>query len=229
MKILIIEDNPMWLNKIKNIAIEKLPNFGIVSTDSISENINIKEYDLFILDIEVKDKNGIELGLKIKEENSNASIIYVSAYYTYLTQGYKTRAIAFVLKDDIRFDDLLRDAIDDFLNEKRRFSISLKIKSGVREYNVLLKDIIYIESYGRKIVYHTEDKEIEVYEKISDAEDRLSSHDFLRIHKSYIVNLAHVQYIKSYTATLDNGIILPCSELKYKDIVAKYAVYKGRF
>ena len=71
--------------------------------------------------------------------------------------------------------------------------------------------------------------EIEVYEKISDAEGRLSSHDFLRIHKSYIVNLAHVQYIKSYTATLDNGIILPCSELKYKDIVAKYAVYKGRF
>lgn len=120
MKVLIIEDNPMWLNKINNIAIEKLPDFSIVSTDSISENINIKEYDLFILDIEVKDKNGIELGLKIKEENSNASIIYVSAYYTYLTQGYKTRAIAFVLKDDIRFDDLLRDAIDDFLNEKKK-------------------------------------------------------------------------------------------------------------
>lgn len=229
MKVLIIEDNPMWLNKINNIAIEKLPDFSIVSTDSISENINIKEYDLFILDIEVKDKNGIELGLKIKEENCNASIIYVSAYYTYLTQGYKTRAIAFVLKDDIRFDDLLKEAIDDFLNEKRRFSISLKLKSGVREFNVLLKDIIYIESYGRKIVYHTEDKEIEVYEKISDAENRLSGHDFLRIHKSYIVNLEHVQYIKSYAATLDNGIILPCSELKYKDIVAKYTVYKGRF
>ena len=58
MKVLIIEDNPMWLNKINNIAIEKLPDFSIVSTDSISENINIKEYDLFILDIEVKDKNG---------------------------------------------------------------------------------------------------------------------------------------------------------------------------
>ena len=49
MKVLIIEDNPMWLNKINNIAIEKLPDFSIVSTDSISENINIKEYDLFIL------------------------------------------------------------------------------------------------------------------------------------------------------------------------------------
>ena len=46
------------------------------------ENLNIQYYNLFILDIEVKDKNGIDLGLRIKEENPQASIIYVSAYYT---------------------------------------------------------------------------------------------------------------------------------------------------
>lgn len=229
MKSLIIEDDLNWLNRILNITQEKLPECIIDISDSINDTLNIKYYNLFILDIEVKDKNGIDLGLRIKEENPQASIIYVSAYYTYLTQGYKTRAIAFVLKDDLRFDELLKEAIDDYLLENSKINLSIKLKSGAVEYNIKLKDIIYIESYGRQLVYHTSDNNIEVYEKISDAENKLNNFDFLRIHKSYIVNMEHVLYIKNYAASLDNEIILPCSELKYKEIINKYTVYRGKF
>ena len=68
MKALIIEDDLNWLNRILNITQEKLPECIIDISDSINDTLNIKYYNLFILDIEVKDKNGIDLGLRIKEE-----------------------------------------------------------------------------------------------------------------------------------------------------------------
>lgn len=231
MRIIIIEDDLYWQKRIHNIVRDYFSDSAdiIETVDLIPDSINITDYNLFILDIEVKDKNGIEFGLRIKEENTKASIIYVSAYYSYLTQGYKTRAIGFVLKDDLRFDELLIETIDDFYREKRSSLASIKLKSGIQEYTVLLKDIIYIESYGRQLVYHTSDNSIKVYEKISDAENKLKDSDFLRIHKSYLVNMAHIKFIRNYATMLNNGQILPCSELKYKEIVSRFTIYKGKF
>lgn len=98
MKALIIEDDLNWLNRILNITQEKLPECIIDISDSINDTLNIKYYNLFILDIEAKDKNGIDLGLRIKEENPQASIIYVSAYYTYLTQGLQNKSHCLCVK-----------------------------------------------------------------------------------------------------------------------------------
>ena len=79
-------------------------------------------------------------------------------------------------------------------------------------------EILYIEAYDHKNTIHTRNQKYHIYESINSLETRLKDEVFIRVHRSYIVNIDHIRKINNYMMTLDCNVELPISKAKYKDI-----------
>ena len=83
-------------------------------------------------------------------------------------------------------------------------------------------EIIYIESYRHKIVFHTEDKSYSIYKPLGEIEEMLAGMGFLRIHKSFIVNLGYVRSVNNYILTLYDGMNFIVPRGRYREVKQKY-------
>ena len=67
----------------------------------------------------------------------------------------------------------------------------------------------------------------QIYEKLDEVEKKLSDYYFLRVHKSYLVNMKHIRKVSNYTACLDNGEVLPVPRLRFQTVKETFIAYKG--
>ncbi|MBR1599732.1 MAG: LytTR family transcriptional regulator DNA-binding domain-containing protein [Lachnospiraceae bacterium] len=87
-------------------------------------------------------------------------------------------------------------------------------------------EIIYIETMGHRNIVHLKDQDFHIYEKLDTFEQLLRAHGFLRVHKSYLVNMQHIRNINSYVMTLDNGVKISVPKARYKEVKREYADIK---
>lgn len=85
--------------------------------------------------------------------------------------------------------------------------ISLPFVEGL--LNIDTEDIVYIESYRHRIIFHTLSGDYTIYKPLQEIAGLLDDRYFLRIHKSYIAGLKHVRSLRNYTLTLEDGTVLP--------------------
>ena len=169
-------------------------------------------FDLIFLDIELAKMNGVAVADKIRNELANevTSIVYISAKEEYAMKLFKTRPLDFIVKP------FTKEQILDALNYAMRLSGNQKdfyeFKINQTYYKILLKDIIYVESSGRKIIIHTETCEYTVYSKLDEIENKFNN-VFLRIHKSYLVNMNAIKEYQYDSVLLTNGIRLNISKI----------------
>ena len=235
LKIAICEDNSIYAKELsKKVSYffwnRKIDfSISIFSLHDEIEALDFSQYSLFLLDIELGNKNGIEIGIQIKKCNPSAAIIYVSEFYTYAIAGYKARPMAYILKSDTQFDKNLDEALQDFVHEKLNPQEFIDLKTKHETACILLNDIIYVESFSRKIMIHIADgTDLEIYGKISEMENHLANKGFLRIHKSYLVNMNCISKISNYQTFINSGKILPTSKNKYSSIIKTFAIWKGQ-
>lgn len=91
------------------------------------------------------------------------------------------------------------------------------------------EEIIYIESYGRKLHFHVGNEEYLTYSKLDDMERDLNDRDFLRIHKSFLVNMRFIERMNGYRVYLKTGSILPVPKARYVDVKEAYTFWKELF
>ncbi|MCI2105884.1 MAG: LytTR family DNA-binding domain-containing protein [Intestinimonas sp.] len=185
-----------------------------------------KEFEIIFLDVVMREMNGIKAAQKIRSENANTVLIFVSAFLDYATEGYQVKATAYLLKNDM--ENTFNEAMDDALESlgSREPALEMHATGGKRQ--MLLSRIWYLESFKRTVQING-DPALRFNEKISDLEHKLSNSGFLRIHKSYLVNLDHCMAIKNYRAVLDNGRLIPCSRQNYAQLVQALLHWKGQF
>jgi len=97
-----------------------------------------------------------------------------------------------------------------------------KIKKGT--HRVQMKDIVYLESYGRKMVLHLADgNKVEFYGTLKEIyQESLSKHGFIQVHKSYIVNFKYIAAFKYLELTLSDGGTIPVSKQRRRAIRETY-------
>ena len=98
------------------------------------------------------------------------------------------------------------------------------IQTGGITIQIAIKDILYIESNGRKTTVHLKGKSYEVYKRMSEFEDELGK-EFFRIHRGYLVNLNHIRGYTRTEAIMDSGDSIIISKYKYADFVKAYMDY----
>lgn len=197
MKIAISDDNDYTLDEIyqltntilcneKNILVHKLSPQELLDIIA-SENI---DYDLFILDIELGEFNGIPFAKKIKQINPNCEIIFISNYINYATDVYDVDHIYFITKDKI--ESHLERAIQKALvRYKTNNENTIIVTWQNNRYIIKISQILYIEALGRYLYYHTVSETIQCIDTLARVSNILPS-SFVRCHKSYIINMNYM-------------------------------------
>ena len=228
LKIGLCEDNEIQHNQILSfLETISLPKHAINSFykgndlyNSIQEAMKEKEpYDIVIMDIDLPDGNGIKFSKQINVFSPHTIIIYMTSYEDYVSDVYDTEHIYFILKKN--YQKYLPHALslaNEALNKQRR--ASLKIFWNKEEYNILQKDIFYMERKLRTTFIVTPTHTYSTSEKLEDLLKRLGE-TFAMSHRSYIINLKMVQEISKDSALLVDGTSIPISRSYYSSLKDK--------
>lgn len=236
LKIAICDDDKSLCRQLKNMINQISENtdeiFEIMAFYTGEELYNFlvngNRYDLIFLDIELCEINGVEVGRKIREElNDEATqIVYISAKDSYAMELFDIRPMNFLVKP------LKQEKIESVLKTARKIMGSnnqyYEYKIGNVNFNVLINDVLYFESSGRKVKIILKDDVKEYYGKLSEAEEMLKNGDFFFIHKSYLINYNHViEYTYDYVK-MSNNEILGISQNNRKAVREKLLQKKQR-
>ncbi len=187
---------------------------------------NRVKYDIVFMDISMEELDGMQTAQQIRAFHSDTEIVFVTAFLDYALEGYKVNAIRYILKDML--DGAVVECMDAILQKRRAAQVKFSFMEGERK--MYTENILYVESRKHKSVFFYMETEIvmyQIYEKLDTIEAKLSGCGFLRIHKSYLVNLKHIRKISNYIAVLSTGEELPVPRLRYQAVKEAFVEYKG--
>ena len=238
MKIAICDDEPYYSDRIKKYIMayikEKDMNcevdFFISGKSLIEMGIEIQKYNIVFLDINMEELNGIQTAIKIRELSQNIFIVFITAYINYTLEGYKVDAIRYILKGDINFQATLYECMDAIFKKMNyhTMKIELTYRGGTRR--IVVDRIFYIESRLHKLEFHVMEKEMRIYtsyNKLDILEQQLNEYGFIRIHKSFLINLKYLKDVINYKAIIINGIVLPVPKARFKAVKDIFLAYQG--
>lgn len=229
LHIAICDDNNQDLQQIKQIVMQ-IPDMQLTIHEYTDPNQCLKDienglyFDTFLLDILMNEDNGIEIARTIRKTHPTTPLFFITATPEYALQGYEVNALRYVLKP-IDIPRLQNDLTTLFkhLHFKKNSFLSVSTSKGV--FKVKISDIYYIESMLRTIQIHTKDECYSTTGKIGELEETLKQNDFVRVHKSFLVNLAYIKNIFKDTITLDNDQTILLSKHRSKETHAKLLNY----
>ena len=172
---------------------------------------------ILFLDIQMPEIKGTDFAKLVPP---TTKIIFTTAYSDYALEGYELNAIDYLLKP-ITFQRFLK-ALQKIEPPKIIVADTLTIKSGYDLYKVKIDDITHIESDSEYVVFYTADKKIMSHQSLKSLENSLNSTQFLRVHRSYIVNISKVTGLKGRDLFLGT-INIPVSDSYYE--VVKNALF----
>ena len=217
----IVDDEPIAAEIIEDYVI-KTDELDLIKTfNSPTQALKFINTDhsisLLFLDINMPNINGIEF-LKLLERPID--IIFTTAYGEYAVESYSLGAIDYLLKP-IRYSRFLQ-AIQKFISLTDQSTVSdyLIVKSGYQYKKISIADILYIKSDSNNVKIILKHDEIISVLNLKDLEQKLSSSKFIRVHRSYIVSLKHVESFDNDFVKILNKQI-PISKT-YQENLKKY-------
>lgn len=146
--------------------------------------------DFLFLDVYMEGMSGMQTARKLRESDPHCMIVFTTTSPDHAMDSYEVRAADYLLKPFGRqeVEEALRWCEQNAAEQLRE----LEVISGRERRFIPVSDIRYIEVYGRMCVVHTGTEEIQTNRGLSELEEALAGGDFLRCHRSYLVNMAHI-------------------------------------
>lgn len=228
MRIAICDDNMTASSIVEGAVKSFMESRGVhlyidtvTSVADLEEKMQSYMYDILLLDIQMPGTDGITFALKLRKENYEGDIIFVSSREDKVFEALRAHPFGFIRKS--HFVEDVQEILGLYLNKKtcpRLFNV--KTRTGI--YTVLIEDVIYIEGAGHYQMMWLEGKDVsvEVAGGMERLENELEKEGFLRVHKGYLVNFRYIQRIEKKEILLSNGVRLPISRQKEKEIKEQY-------
>lgn len=248
IRTLVVDDEPAARARVIRL-LEQDPDVRIIGdcrngVEAIAL-LNKEPVDLVFMDIQMPQANGFEVLDKIHKD-SRPFVVFVTAHDRYALKAFDVNAVDYLLKpyDDDRFFNSVAKAKDfiemrdskqlagrliDMVQEHMRahkdYSDNLIIKEKGRTYKVMLKDVVFIRAESNYLILQTKDKHYLLRMTMNMMESEVDPKRFVRIHRSYIVNMAHVRSTRysgnnEFMFTMSNGQHL-LSGRSYKDRISE--------
>ncbi|NLR94122.1 MULTISPECIES: LytR/AlgR family response regulator transcription factor [Flammeovirga] len=219
IKTIIVDDEHLARSLIQNY-VSKVPQLELLGVFKNALEamtfIQSNDVDLMFLDIQMPNLTGIEFVESMQLKNT--MIVFTTAYSEYALKGYELNAFDYLLKPITfpRFLQCVNKVSDQFelLNTQSSGilqmepnpeisshvvttkSDSISIKADYKLYRVKYDKLRYMEGQKEYVAFHTQDKTIMALTSLKKLEDELPSKDFIRIHKSYIVNVQEIETLE---------------------------------
>ncbi|MEO1255761.1 MAG: response regulator [Bacteroidota bacterium] len=221
-KILIVEDDTQIAESLADII--EILNHEVVeiadSYDRAIEQLEAKEIDLALLDIQLKGvKSGIDVAERIRNE-FKIPFIFTTAYadketiqkasehspYGYIVKPYGMKdinaGIEVAIQNHKVFSQKGSESEEGVFNSE-----SLFIKANSRIVRININDILFIEAKGDYALFKTQEKGYIVHTTFKNAESKLNGNRFVKVHRSYIVNIEKIVDIEENNLLIENQII----------------------
>lgn len=229
IKIAIVEDEQLYAEQLHEYLrkYEKENGEAIEVTiysdgDQIVEKYQ-SQYDIILMDIEMKFMDGMSAAEEIRKIDTEVVIIFITNMTQYAIRGYAVDALDYVLKPVSYFalSQRLNRAIGRMRKRESKM-IMVNMKGGIVRLNIA--NIYYIESQGHTLILHTILGDYETSGTMKEMESKLLGMNFCRGNKGYLINLQHVDGISDGCAIVkDEKLILSRARKKeFMEALTKY-------
>lgn len=233
IKILLLDDDPIYLEKEKKITENYFAVHGIECRIETCQNgewflsgLKDEMYDLYILDVDMPEKNGLEIAREIRKKYIAPVLIFVTNYTDYAIEAYEVNTFRYIPKKALK--EKLPEAFDSLIPvilEKEEHYYIIEKKGQIEK--IAYSDIYYLRKEGKYVVISHKNGESRVRKSLAQVQEELDSREFLLIDKGYVVNLYHVMKIKGYEAYMKDGIRLPVGIAKSASIKRAISEFWG--
>lgn len=219
LKIALCDDDSQFVSKITGLIQSLLQNGTespvittyinpVALTASISDG---ERYDIYILDVEMPDMNGMDVARCIREFQPDAPLLFLSSHLSYATEGYKVQALRYVPKLDL--ENALPEALEQAVATLEKTDTrSIMVQHYQNYTRILHKDILYVQKMQRSIQIVTDRQGVfkdnrgikELFAEIDDPR-------FIFTDRAYFVNLDYVQELDGSWLVLNNEDRVPVS------------------
>lgn len=232
IRVLAIDDEPLALRQLATYIkkVEFLELAGeCQSAQEAKEIMDREPIDALFIDINMPDVNGMDF---VKSLDVPPLVVFTTAYSDYAVDGYKVNAVDYLLKpfsmaDFRRAAAKVKEQYDLRHNEPIVSQVdsddSIFFKTEHRIVRIKIDDIRFIEGMSEYLKIHTDgrQKPVIVLLSMKKLEDRLPKSKFMRVHRSFIINLSKIQEVIKNRVIMDEDTNIPVGDL-YKDAFNSY-------
>ncbi len=197
LNFVICDDNLNILDKIEKMLVNIFTKhnydarvaFKSDDFNSILNYVDNNKTDVLVLDINLKQgKTGLQIAEMVRQKNKDAYLIFTTAHLEYAMLAYKFKTFDYIAKPLMpeRLEETIVRLFDDIQGLPKKY-IKIDNKNTIIDEN----EINCIKRDGMKLVFHTSERDYEVYSSFNKIQDGLPS-NFVRCHKSYVVNINNV-------------------------------------
>ena len=242
MRCIAIDDEPLALRQI-SAYISKIPFLELAATfrSAVAAQawLQENETDLIFVDINMPDMTGVEF---VQSLDVPTMAIFTTAYAEYAIEGFKLSAIDYLLKPfglkditrasekalslyellQLQKNAQIEQDIEELATEVEEDKSVISVHADRKTHIVKLANIIYLESAGEYVRLHlTDGTTLVTLFRLKNMESTLQSSQFMRVHRSYIVNLSHIVGYTKGRIFLSSEDYIPIGE-NYKEQVTNY-------
>lgn len=241
-RVLIVDDEPL-ARKAMSLALAEFPEIEIIGdcADGFEalKVISQKKPEVVFLDIQMPKLDGFDV---LELLDNPPFIVFVTAHDEYALKAFESHALDYILKPvkkerlrktldrvEKRLRERSGQPMDELLNHHQKLHtplVRILVRDRSRIHIIPVEEISHIEAQDDYVALHTGDRSYLKKETLSGLENRLDSQQFLRIHRSYLLNIDYLSKIEPYTkdsqiAILKDGKTLPVSRSGYQRIMSR--------
>lgn len=216
MKIAICDDEMLWREQLKtrlenyfrslDVLIQSFP-----SGESLICGSQKNHFDLIFLDIEMDGMSGFETAGKLKEQQEDCTIIFLTSHTELAMEGYEVQAFRFLAKPIA--EEKLCAALQAFEEKALKDKKIVITENGVKEC-IRCHEIYYIKCENVYLKLTTQRKIYWIRKKLKELLEELPKEMFAMVHRSYIINMEYVKSFDGNGITLEDGTNIPISKGK---------------
>lgn len=232
LHIAVCDDNSLALDRITRLLEEycssrhtPLSWRTFFSAGEMVSSMRTEDYDLLLLDILMPGVSGMDAAHAIRTFDRDVKIIFLTSSPDYAVEGFAVNATDYLLKPVNR--ERFYATMDRLVAESYQVSEHLHIKTASGAAKIPFPALSYVEVKDKVLYFHLQDGSVrQSRASLAEYEPRLlSQNGFVKVHRSYIVNLLHITELTADSFTTFNGHSVPISRLLYPQVRQAYMDY----
>lgn len=224
MRVAICDDEKEICSQLKRLVLRQRADCEVSLFDAGGQLLRSRQrFDIILMDIQMDGMNGIETAKALRVKDENVVLIFVTALKEYVFEAFDVSAFHYLLKpvSEDKFRRVFESACREAEKRERETGEQIFFRTRTRSFTLQKRNILYVESRGRKVDIHTVKDCVTVYATMNGLEEQLGG-NFYRCHRGYLVNLAHVAEYEPDRILLGSGETVFMARDKYADFVKVY-------
>lgn len=231
INIAIVEDEAAESKKLKTYISEYTKKQGLEFNVASFANPIVfltnytGNYDIVFMDIELPDMDGMACACKLRDIDTDVTIIFVTNMAQFAVKGYEVNALDFIVKpvSYLSFELKFRRALE-YRRNRGGMKIMVKTVGGSECINT--SELIYVEIINHNLIYHTTRGNFQSYDQLKRIETPLIEHGFMRISRCFLVNLRYIKSVRGYDVEVGDDVIQVAHQ-KRSELMRLLADYLG--